>query len=364
MKKLFFMLTYMNVGGTEKAFLNLINTLSPQEYEVTLFLLENKGGYMEYIPEWIHVEFFENYEYYRDLIMDPPLHLVRKEIKNKKFYQAFGLSLFHLIAKISGDRTGYYRFVLRKYKRLKSIYDTAVAYAGPMDFITVFVLDKVRAKEKIQWIHFDVAKFFFNKNLARRLYPKFDKIFVVSDAARDSLVEKVPRIANIAETKHNVVSKELCWSEAECGSTFDDQFEGIRILTVGRLSSEKGQDCIPSIVKELYDKGFKFRWYLIGTGALETLLQQKIQEYGIEKQLILLGLQINPYAYYRDCDLYVQTSVHEGYCITIAEALAFGKFVITTDVAGARDQIVHGQNGMIGEQSIICEMIQNFMNQM
>ena len=46
MKKILFVLNNMNIGGTEKACLNLLETLSPQEYEVTLMLLEKTGGYM------------------------------------------------------------------------------------------------------------------------------------------------------------------------------------------------------------------------------------------------------------------------------------------------------------------------------
>lgn len=41
-EKILFMLTYMNLGGTEKAFLNLLDEINPQEYEVTLLLLEKK----------------------------------------------------------------------------------------------------------------------------------------------------------------------------------------------------------------------------------------------------------------------------------------------------------------------------------
>lgn len=358
------MLSYMNVGGTEKAFLNLVNTLSPEKYEVTLFLLENRGRYMDFIPDWIDVKFMKDYEEYKALIMEPPLQIVLKKLKNKNFYTAMGLFLFHIIAKLTGDRTGYYRFVLRNYEALQEKYDVAIAYAGPMDFITVFVLDKVHAKEKIQWIHFDVLQCGFTKELAKRLYPKFNHVYVVSDHAREVLVGEIPTIDHITETRHNIVSKEQCLKEALIGETFSDNFEGIRILTVGRLSKEKGQNIIPEIAKKLKDDGYRFRWYLIGTGNLETELRTKIAEYKLEKDVILLGLQINPYAFYRDCDLYVQTSIHEGYCITIAEALAFDKYVISTDVAGAKDQIVDGINGVVCKKEEIIENIEERMREL
>jgi glycosyltransferase involved in cell wall biosynthesis len=43
----------------------------------------------------------------------------------------------------------------------------------------------------------------------------------------------------------------------------------------------------------------------------------------------------------------VQPSRHEGYCITLAEARAFNKPIVTTDFVGAREQIQDGHNGLI-----------------
>ena len=110
------------------------------------------------------------------------------------------------------------------------------------------------------------------------------------------------------------------------------------ILTVGRLTSEKGQIIIPEIVRLLIDKGIdNFIWYIVGDGNQRGKVQDKILEYQVNNYIKLEGVQKNPYPYYKGADLYVQTSLHEGYCITIAEALLFSKYVISTDVAGAYD---------------------------
>ena len=55
----------------------------------------------------------------------------------------------------------------------------------------------------------------------------------------------------------------------------------------------------------------------------------------------------NPYSYIKNCDIYVQPSRHEGYCITLAEARIFNKPIVTTDFVGAREQIVDKENGLI-----------------
>ena len=52
-----------------------------------------------------------------------------------------------------------------------------------------------------------------------------------------------------------------------------------------------------------------------------------------------MGTKTNPYRFYKDATIYVQTSRHEGFGITIAEAKVFKLPIVSTDVAGAREQL-------------------------
>ena len=353
------MLSNMNVGGTEKALLNLLNIIPESEYDVTVLLLEKTGGFMNQIPSWVKLEELVGWSENKELVLDPPFNLAKKYFKQKNFSTCFNILFLHLFSKITGNRERYYKYVLPNFGKCSSFYDIAVAYAGPMDFITQYILDVVSADRKIQWIHFDVSKFCFNTNYAKNVYPRFDKIYAVSDCAKDKLLELIPEVETITETMHNVVSKNLCVEQALNENGFSDEFNGTRILTVGRLSKEKGQDIIPFVVEKLVLEGYKFKWYLIGDGALYTPIENIIKEKNLGDYLTLLGTKTNPYPYYKDCDLYVQTSHHEGYCITIAEALVFDKYVITTDVAGAHDQIKNKSQGVIcacDAQSIFNEV--------
>ena len=58
---------------------------------------------------------------------------------------------------------------------------------------------------------------------------------------------------------------------------------------------------------------------------------------------------MNPYPYFKNCDIYVQTSRHEGYVTTVTEAKIFNKPIVCTDVSGAREQINDGVSGDIAE---------------
>ena len=128
---------------------------------------------------------------------------------------------------------------------------------------------------------------------------------------------------------------------------FDDKFDGLRILTVGRLSNEKGQDLTITVLKRLIDEDYKVRWYCIGDGPDRDNYIEKIKSFNIENNYVLLGSKLNPYPYMKHCDIYVQPSRHEGYCITLAEARCFNNPIITTNFTGANEQIKHEKTGLV-----------------
>ena len=94
-------------------------------------------------------------------------------------------------------------------------------------------------------------------------------------------------------------------------------------------------------------------------------LEEKIKKLNLQSQFILLGNINNPYTYINYCDIYVQPSRNEGYCMSLAEARVLNKPIITTDFIGARDQIKNNKTGIITSVSIknisdsIIELIKN-----
>lgn len=350
-KKVLFMLNDMNVGGTEKAFLNLVDTMSPEEYEVTLLLLRRWGGFLDAVPDWVKVETIEGYDRLKREIMDPPLPIVKDYWKHGKLWRGAGIAWTHLWFKLTGDRAPYYRFVLRGTQKKREHFDVAVAFAGPTDVISVYLQEHIEAPVKVQWIHFDIRKFQFNAETARKLYPKFQHVFVVSEEARQALLQVLPEIEGITRTVPNVISARLCRQQAELGESYIDGYTGTRIVTLGRLSVEKGQDIIPEVAAELAARGMDFRWYLVGDGKLRSVIEEKAAALGVSDRVVLLGTKTNPYPYLKDADLYVQTSVHEGFCITLGEAKAFELPIVSTNCAGAHEQLDGLNNTRIVERT-------------
>lgn len=214
-------------------------------------------------------------------------------------------------------------------------------------------------------IHFDVTKIPFNKYFALKVYKHFSDIFIVSKTGKEKLAHILPSLSEKMSFCPNKISKELVRSLAETGEGFVDGFQGIRILTVGRLSQEKGQDLAIRVMAKLRNNGLNVRWYCIGEGSARKEYEHLIHSLQLENDFILLGAQINPYPFMKECDIYVQPSRHEGYCITIAEAKCFRHPIISTDFTGASEQLKNTETSVIvdfNEKQLfeaVCRVVNN-----
>ncbi len=352
-KKILFMVINMNIGGTEKALLNLIEEMPEEQYDITILMLEKYGGFLEYIPERVNVKYLEDYPMLKGLINNPPKQNVINLFKKGKLLKGFYLGLITIISKVTRNNIAFYKYLLRKVPQINDEYDIAVAYAGPMDFISYFIVYKVKADKKIQWIHFDVNRIGFNKRFAGRIYKHFYRINVVSSEGKEKLVSLLPMYKEKISTYANTVSSNHILNMANQGIGFQDNFDGIRILTVGRLSKEKGQELAISVLELLKRDGLKIRWYCIGEGKAREEYEKSIKERSLTEDFILLGANPNPYPYMRQCNLYVQPSKYEGFCITLSEAKCFGIPIICTEFTGAREQLVNYSQGYIVEYNKI-----------
>lgn len=98
-------------------------------------------------------------------------------------------------------------------------------------------------------------------------------------------------------------------------------------------------------------------------GALWDCISKQIAACGLQDIMILLGSQTNPYKYIKNCDIYVQTSIYEGICITVNEAMIFNKPIVSTNFPAIYEKITDGENGLIAEMNgeSIAEAVQKLI---
>ena len=228
--------------------------------------------------------------------------------------------------------------------RVKEKYDCVIAYQIINDECVLGTLYRIRAPRKIVWSHSDLNK---TEKLYEYWYNKFGKIVCVSKFSQNSLIQCFPSLKRKTVLLYNTINaqriKEL--SEEEKDVKFDRK--SINIVTVARLAKNKGQTVIPHTANILLSAGYNIKWYLIGDGELRQEIVEKISEEHVENHVFLLGNKDNPYPYMKDCDIYVQTSVIEGWGLTVSEAKVLQKPIVTTEAGVMSEQIDNNVNGII-----------------
>src|SRR5699024_3634032 len=147
----------------------------------------------------------------------------------------------------------------------------------------------------------------------------YDKIVVVSDSTKDVFLKAFPKYTDKLIVFYDMNNPNIIFKMSEAEVEFDDEFEGIRILTIGRLAYQKGYDVALGACKKLKDEGLHFKWYVLGKGPLQAEIEESIKKMGLTEHFILLGVKANPYPYVKQTDIYVQTSRFEGFGLAIAE---------------------------------------------
>lgn len=352
MKKILFMVSSMNIGGVEKSLLSLLSEIPRNKYEITLLLLEKKGGFLDQIPSWVKVKEANWFNDIKPIIMQPPKQTIKGYIEKGNYLKLVSFFMCYMIDKYFDNRYLYYKNVFKDVPFNEEEYDVAIAYQGPTDAIDYYITHKVKADKKISWVHFDISRHYINNKLYKKLYTKFNKIYVVSKEANKKLNDIIPGSRYKSEVFFNIVSKDLINKMKNEDVNFDDNFSGINIVTVGRLSSEKGQDLAIEVMYRLKQDGYIAKWYFVGDGSSKQEYKSLINKYELENECALVGAISNPYPYIHKSDIYVQTSRHEGYCLTLAEARCLNKPIVTTDFIGAYEQIRDNENGYIVECSV------------
>ncbi len=336
-KRVFFLLYSMDIGGVEKSLLGLLSTLDKDEYEVHIGLLRPVGGFLTMLPDWVIVH--HCFQGIWKEVNKPPMQTIKEALKKGHLIEALIHVFLYAVYKLTLDKTLFYQYLLRNEPLIEGEFDAAHSYAGPAPMLDYYVCRKLKAKERYTWVHFDVKKNGVDKVMGRRFYKEFNKIYVVSQGAKQNFDSIFPEFKEKTEVRYNVLNPKDVMALASQAPSFDDDFQGQRILTVGRLSQEKGQDMAIHALKMLVDKGYDLRWYFVGDGLFRKECERLAHEMNLDDRVVFLGMQTNPYGYMRDCDVYVQPSHHEGYCITLAEARCFTAPIVATHFTGAEEQL-------------------------
>ena len=315
---------HLSMGGEERVLLNVLRNLVELNYDVDLLITWNhkeNNLFENEIPKKVNYEFlFDSYNGKNKLI---------KEIYRIK------------------AKTTYLKKIEKKIKKEK--YDIVIDYSS-----NLLKYDNFDIKIPVfAWIHFSLT---FGEKLTlektkkyKKQYKKYSKIFAITRVMKEEFINKVGIDEKKVELVYNPIDLKLIQKKAEnVEKKYENYLKQDYFLQVSRLTQQKQPEHLVDIYYKLKQAGIKEKLYFIGDGEKKEIIKQKIKEYNLEDDIILLGQIENPYPFFKNAKLFVHTAKYEGLPTVLLESLALGTPVVSYDCpTGPRD--ILGKNSEYGE---------------
>ena len=353
MKKILFVCYGLGIGGIERCLVNLINELDSNLYDIDLLLLNPEYDLLDEITN--EVTLLDTFKY---SINTENTYNHYKQEKNvlKRINKISRYIIFRLINK-------YGQKPWKIFNKVEKQYDIAISYSQN-GLTPYYVIDKVNATRKYLWYHNGDYEGTGKKyKLDLEYYSKFDNVVAVSTDCQKKLSQYFSDMQDKIIVMNNIVDTERIINLANSDADIEIDKNSFSILTVGRLTKEKGGELAVNVCKKLVDSGFNIKWYWVGDGNQFGFLKELVNKLELGDVFYLLGNKKNPYVYMNQCDLYVQPSKYEAYCTTTNEARILNKPIITTDVGGMRDQFIDKETALIvnGEVDDIYKAVKSLI---
>jgi glycosyltransferase involved in cell wall biosynthesis len=343
-KKILFVNYSLHSGGIEKSLVTLLSLFDYDTYDVDLQLFINEGMFLSRVPQKVNLLKPLFPSAYKDNIRKAFFALLFGGHPLLAFCRLF-VSFAGLKGTVGGRLKKMWLIERRFIKPAEKEYDAVIAFMEGQPIY--YAVTKVKSKNKIGFIHGDYAAMGLCRDFDFDYLSSLNALCTVSESCLAALKKAFPEFENKLHLIYNIISADFIYSLAAKGTGFNDGRTGIKVLSIARLSHQKGLDIAMPAIAGLKEKGFKFCWYIIGVGPEEQNLKEMVRSLGIEDCVCFLGEQANPYPFLKECDIYFQPSRFEGKPIAVDEAMVMHCPILLSDFSTAADQIDSGKNGLI-----------------
>ncbi|MCE5502157.1 CDP-glycerol glycerophosphotransferase family protein [Staphylococcus pseudintermedius] len=375
----------MKHNGITTSVINLLANINYDKYDVTVFTNNTNN-----------VEQLNNLQSLNDnvriVLRRGPMIATFKELYQNEFVRQRGIYK-------SFEKRLYPKALFeREFRKIfgDSQFDYAIDYSGYAMFWSNLVLAS-GAKKKYILLHSDIKSDMERTVKGKRphyqnlkgvisLYPYFDKLVSVSEAtkklnqsnfgglklknrhiaSRNTInIEKINQLvdddSDLFEKNGTPVLPTLTEHGMEAIEFSQDDF---KIVSVGRLSPEKGFDLLIKAVAELAPKYPQLKLYILGDGPLKGTLKSLVEQLGIQNHVYFLGQRRNPFFIVKRADVFALTSHYEGQSMVILEALTVGTHVLASDIIANRYVLENEKYGMLVEKNEvdIAKGLEQFIN--
>jgi len=185
-------------------------------------------------------------------------------------------------------------------------------------------------------------------NILLNLFPK--KIITVSDEVRKSYLKRDFIFSKKYITIHNGIDPQpfsITIEREKFFKEFGIKENQIVVGSIGNLTPQKGYSYLLQAAKLTVDLFQEVVFLLVGDGPLKKKLSNIVQELKLSDKVIFAGMRNDIPHLLKFIDIFVLSSIREGFSIALLEAMASGKPTVVTDVGGNKEAVVDGVTGYI-----------------
>lgn len=325
-KKILFIMTALNGGGAEKVLVTLLQNFDYTHFNVELLLTQIDGVHQSKLPQNINV----------------------KAIYTTKFSRRILLYIYRKLGNV-------FFIKQRLYRLCADYYDTIVSFMeGEALLHHALIVNK--SSNNVTWVHTNLkmhhwTKWLFYQSDEEKFYNMMQQIVFVSHDAKDEfgkLYSISPQIYQYVV--NNIVDTQMILDLSQ--EQTEIKKRKFTICTLARLSPPKALDRLILASKRLIDDGYDLDVWILGSGPLYGNLNALIIDNELKDVVHLLGFYSTPYPILKQADLFICTSIVEGFSIAICEALILGLPVIATNIKSINELLYNGKYGLLTEENI------------
>lgn len=334
----------IGTGGISSAFINFVKELG-KRVDCDILIFDEDSISQDDFPQYVNI-----------IKSNWPLKILgmpQSFVKKKSKIWAFLRIVLVIISRIFNGN--YARRILLLFAKKLKGYDVAISYAQDVGWKTLargcndYVLYNVNSKIKCAYIHCDYRMFGGYHRNQEKMYGKFNYIFCVSAGCRSSFVKCFPTLDKKAIIMENFT--DVAAIHAKSLESNVPKKKCKNIITICRISEEKGIHRALNVIEKLKSEGYIFCWTIVGNGEDYNFVEKMIEDKHITEYVELVGMKKNPFPYLLHADVFLLPSFHEAAPMVFGECWVLGIPIITTETSSAREMVEDQKIGFVCDNS-------------